>query len=81
MQVQISKEVIDKIWDENPSKSEVISRCGWRGRKNQMPTKNRHSLDAKFKQKKSSNLDQTMFPASLCSYFGELKQFIAKFQS
>ena len=52
MQVQISKEVIDKIWDENPSKSEVISRCGWRGRKNQMPTKNRHSLEAKFKQKK-----------------------------
>ena len=52
MQVQISKEVIDKIWDENPSKSEVISRCGWRGRKNQMPTKNRHSLNAKFKKKR-----------------------------
>jgi len=23
---------MDKIWDENPSKSEVIDHCGWDGK-------------------------------------------------
>jgi len=36
---------MDKIWYRNPSKSEVIGRCGW-GWKKRMTTQNRQKVNA-----------------------------------
>ena len=49
---------MDKIWYRNPSKSEVIGRCGG-DEKKRMTTQNRHKLNTKEKKKvsiSSSNL-------------------------
>ena len=39
---------MDKIWDRNPSKSEVIGRCG--GDEKRMTTQNRQMVNAKKKK-------------------------------
>ena len=43
---------MDKIWDRNPSKSEVIDRCGG-DEKTRMTTQNRQKSNAKKQQKDS----------------------------
>ena len=41
---------MDKIWDRNPSKSEVIGRCG--GDKKRMTTQNRQKSNDKIQKNK-----------------------------
>ena len=45
---------MDKIWDRNPSKLEVIGRCGW-DEKNRMITQKR--LKSNDKNKKNKKLE------------------------
>ena len=45
--IRLAKKVKDKIWDRNPSKSEVIARCGG-DEKNRMITQNRQKPNAKI---------------------------------
>ena len=47
---------MDKIWYRNPSKSEVIGRCG-RDKKKRMTTLHRQKSNAKTKQKKQQWYD------------------------
>ena len=49
------KKVLDKIWYENPSKSEVIGPCGGDGKK-QMITQNRQTSNAKKTRKNYCNM-------------------------
>ena len=50
---------MDKIWDRNPSKSEVIGHCGG-DEKNEWPRRNDKSQMLK-KQKKCPNLSNVLF--------------------
>ena len=57
---------MDKIWYRNPSKSEVIDRCGADEKKNEWPRRTDKSRTLKKQTKKQKKLIHTVF--EICHY-------------
>jgi len=71
--IKIKNNVMDKIWYRNPSKSEVIGRCGG-DEKKRMTTQNRQKSNTKIFLPSGIKTNSTKMQMDLTIYSNALRQ-------